>query len=242
MVYAMSTDELMELRKIQMFQRLSDAALGNVAEALITRDLGADEILFHMGDPGDELYIVQTGRIAIYAPNPEHPEEERPIRILEPSDVLGEMAIIDQEPRSLSAKAIEPSRLWALTARDFLTLIQNQPHVALSVMGGLNDRIRYTTQFLSEVQDWVKRIAEGQYDRNFTPDAAHKDPSISVLAGEFTQMAAQVQKRETELRKQVVQLQIQIDSAKKERQVSEIVESDYFQSLAAQARKLRKQE
>jgi CRP-like cAMP-binding protein len=236
----MSIDELTGLRSIRLFQRLSDDALSEVKAALTSRHLDAGEILFHMGDPGDELFIVGSARVAIYAPNPEHPEEERPIRIMQPLDILGEMALIDQQPRSLSAKALEPGEIWALKADDFLALIRNDPQVALSVMSGLNDRIRYTTQFLGEVRDWVKRVAEGQYERDLKPGAAYEDPSISSLAAEFAQMAAQVQKRETELRQQVFQLQIEIDTVKKERQVSEIVESDYFQSLAAQARRLRK--
>ena len=150
------------------------------------------------------------------------------------------MALIDHQPRSLSAKALEPSKVWVLTSADFSALIENHPEVALSVMGGLNDRIRYTTQFLSEVREWVKRIAQGQYDREFNPNASYEDPSITALAAEFAQMVAQVEQRETELRQQVVQLQIQIDTEKKERQVNEIVGSDYFQSLAAQARELKR--
>ena len=236
----MGTDELTGLRRITLFQRLSDEALSNLGVALALRHLEAGEVIFQMGELGEELYIVHSGRLAIYVPTPEHPEEERPIRILEPPDVLGEMALIDHQPRSLSAKALEPSKVWVLTSADFSALIENHPEVALSVMGGLNDRIRYTTQFLSEVREWVKRIAQGQYYREFNPNARYEDPSITALAAEFAQMVAQVEQRETELRQQVVQLQIQIDTEKKERQVNEIVGSDYFQSLAAQARELKR--
>jgi CRP-like cAMP-binding protein len=238
----MSTDELSALRHIGLFQRLPDAALERVKATLIPRDLDAGDILFNMSDPGDELYIVRTGQIAVYVPHPEHQEEERPIGFFEPPDVLGETTLIDRQPRSLSARAVVPSQLWALTARDFLVLIQDQPQVALAVMGGLNDRVRYTSLFLSEVREWVKRIAGGQYDRDFKPDIAYDDPFIAVLAAEFAQMAAQIEKREQELRSQVLHLQIQIDTAKGERYVSEITESDYFQALRANARKLTRQE
>jgi phage regulator Rha-like protein len=60
------------------------------------------------------------------------------------------------------------------------------------------------------------------------------------LAAEFAQMAAQVQKREESLRQQIADLRIEIDEAKKERQVGEIVESEYFQNLRAQASALRR--
>jgi signal transduction histidine kinase len=113
--------------------------------------------------------------------------------------------------------------------------------VATAVMGGLSDRIRYTTEFLSEVREWVKRVAEGRYDREFKPQADYQDRSIAALAGEFAQMAAHVQKREEELRQEIMQLRIEIDEAKKARQVSEIVESDFFQDLQSKARRMRQQ-
>jgi signal transduction histidine kinase len=111
--------------------------------------------------------------------------------------------------------------------------------MALSVMRGLTERIRYTTEFLNEVQTWVKKIADGNYDRAHQADATYEDPSIQNLAADFAQMAARVQEREQALRKEVSRLKIQIDQAKKERQVQEIVGSDYFQSLKEQADKLR---
>jgi CRP-like cAMP-binding protein len=183
--------------------------------------------------------IVQSGRVAIYTPSEEKPGEEQPIRIFESTEAFGEMALIDRKPRSLSARALAPSQVWVLTGESFRSLIREVPDVALAVMAELNDRVRYTTQFLEEVRRWIKRIGEGNYERDFQPDTAHGDPSLRKLAAEFAQMAAQVQQREAELRKEVFQLQIQIDKAKKERQVSEIVESDYFQSLREQAKKLR---
>ena len=80
-------------------------------------------------------------------------------------------------------------------------------------------------------------------DNSFLLDVCcGKGTYIRTLAAEFAQMAAQVEKREQELRKEVFRLQIEIDEAKRERQVSEIVESDYFQSLRSQAKKLRGQQ
>jgi CRP-like cAMP-binding protein len=52
-----------------MFSRLSEERLAEIHISLETRPLEAGEILFNMGDPGDELYIIEMGQIAIYAPN-----------------------------------------------------------------------------------------------------------------------------------------------------------------------------
>jgi len=232
--------EQIDLRTITLFEQLSDAVLTKLAAILEPRSLSAGTVLFEKGAPGDEMYIVQQGGIALYLPNPEKPGEERPIRIIGPGEVLGEMALIDKQPRSLSGRAVEPAEVLVLKGDAFHQLLREHPEVALAVMSGLNNRIRYTTDFLGEVREWVRRVASGEYDRGFAPQSDYQDRSIAALAAEFAQMAAQVQKREEALRQEIVELRIEIDEAKKERQVGEIVESEYFQSLRAQAAKLRR--
>ena len=231
-----------QLERIQIFSRLGKGALQEVRAVLKTRSLARGEILFNLGDAGDELYIVQRGRVAIFMPSEEKPGEERPVRIFSSQEALGEMALIDHQPRSMSARALEPSELLVLTGQDFQGLLRQHPDMALAVMGGLNDRIRYTTQFLGEVQNWVKRIAEGKYDRDLAADTDYQDSSMASLAADFAQMAAQVKQREEKLRRELKKLRIEIDQSKRERHVSEIVESDFFQSLTEQAKKLRGQE
>jgi len=231
--------EIAGLKNMLMFSRLPDAAFNEVAAALKPRALAAGEILFRMGDPGSELFIVNTGRVAIYTPDAAKPGEEHPIRIFEADEVLGEMALIDNQPRSLSARALEASEVLVLTGDDFRRLLRAYPDMALAVMAGLNDRIRYTTEFLSEVREWIQRVAKSQYDRTFTASKDYQDRSVEALAAEFAQMAAQVQQREDELRKEVMELRIEINETKRQRQLDEITETDYFQTLQNQAKKLR---
>lgn len=230
------------LRRIQLFSRLSDDALAEVTGALETRQLEAKQVLFNMGEMGDELYVVRRGSVAIYVPSQDKPGEEQPIRIFGADEVLGEMALIDNQPRSASARALEASEVLVLTGGEFRQLLLRYPDMALAVMSGLNDRIRYTTDFVAEVRQWVKRVAEGEYDKQFSSTSEYQDRSIGALAAEFAQMAAQVQEREQELRRELVQLRVQVDQDKRKRQVEEIAGTDYFQALKGQAKKLRGQE
>lgn len=231
-----------DLSTVTLFEQLSGPALDALAATLEPRALPVGAVLFEKGDPGAEMYIVQSGGIGLYLPNPEKPGEERPIRIIGPGEVLGEMALIDNQPRSVSGRAVEPTELLVLKGEDFHRMLREHHEVALAVMSGLNNRVRYTTDFVGEVREWVRRVATGEYQRGFTPQSEYRDRSIAALAAEFAQMAAQVQKREEELRQQIADLRIEIDQAKKERQVGEIVESEYFQNLRAQAAQLRKRQ
>ncbi len=84
------------------------------------------------------------------------------------------------------------------------------------------------------------RIGEGQYDQNFSWIAARRFPDeISTLADVFQVMIGKVAKREEKLKQQVADLQIQIDHSKRDEQVKEIVDNDFFQSLQSKAYEMR---
>ena len=238
----MSTE--MSLKQVPMFSQLSDEALADVAASLQPRQIAAGEVLFNQGDPGDELMVVESGRIAIFVPVAGAPGGGQSIRLFQPGELLGEMALIDRKPRSASARAEEASRVLVLSGTDFQRLLRQSPEMAFSVMSGLSEKIRYTTDFLAEVRQWVRRIAEGNYQASSFDDTGGKyqDKTLATLAAEFTQMATRVQQREETLRQQVVQLRIEIDQAKRKQEAEEIMGSEYYQSLKEKIKSLREQE
>ncbi len=231
------------IKDIFIFSNLADEKLEEVSALLKSIELTPGEILFKKGDPGDYLVIVEQGKIAIFDPSEDQAGDEKPIRIFGPGEVLGEMALIDQQPRSLSARAEEPSKILTLGQRDFKRLLVENPEMGLSVMEGLNDRIRYTTDFLSEVRQWVQKVSCGDYQINSMKPQHNKypDEAIATLAAEFALMTNCVQEREEELRQQVLDLHIVIDEAKRQQDFEEIIESDFFQNLKEKAKHMRQQ-
>ena len=101
------------LGSMALFAELPPEAHAEVLAALHPRRYPAGTIIFNQGDPGDELLIVEDGEIAIFAPTT-GPAVGQAIRIFKPGDVLGEMALIDQQPRSLSARAESDAAVLAL--------------------------------------------------------------------------------------------------------------------------------
>lgn len=86
----------------------------------------------------------------------------------------------------------------------------------------------------------AEQIGEGDYEQNLTCFQARQLPDeISSLAEVFEIMVGKVRRREETLKQQVAELKIEIDQAKRDRQVQEIVDSDFFQDLQTKARKLR---
>ena len=228
------------LKKVSIFKSLSDDAIDQVADVLKTRTVQAGEVLFNFGDPGDEMIIVQDGKIAIYMPDANQPQAGQALRIFQSEDILGEMALIDQLPRSASARAETQSVIAALNVKNFKRLIENNPEVSLGVMSSLSGKIRYTTDFISEMNLSIKKLADGNYQGIETPTNL-QDSSLSALAADFVRMAARVREREEKLQQEVAQLRIEIDENKRKQEVSQITGSDYYVSLKEKLKALREQ-
>lgn len=97
------------------------------------------QTIFREGDPGDVLYIVIEGEVTILI-------DGQPLETLGPGDILGEMALIEDRPRSATALATTDCLLTLVTRQHFLTLIQRTPMFALQVMRVLAHRLRETNQ------------------------------------------------------------------------------------------------
>jgi len=102
-----------------------------------------DEVVFEENDAGNEMYIVYSGSVDLY----KNTEDQRVFMVkVREGDFFGEMAVIDNSPRSASAMAGEETQLIVLDEAKFLYLLRHQPHFALIVMQRLCDMVRRTTE------------------------------------------------------------------------------------------------
>lgn len=99
------------------------------------RVLEAGEPLFFEHEPGDEMYVVLSGRIDVVTYGKE-------LEQVGAGGVLGEMALIDEGPRSAAAIAAERSEVAVIPHALFLTLVRAEPGFALCVMRVLAARLR----------------------------------------------------------------------------------------------------
>jgi CRP/FNR family transcriptional regulator, cyclic AMP receptor protein len=98
------------------------------------------EIVFEEGSPGREMFIVHSGRVRIFMSGP---DEEILLAVLGPGEVFGEMALVDDGPRSATATAVEnDTQLVVVDHPKFFYLITQQPAFALTLLQILAQRIR----------------------------------------------------------------------------------------------------
>lgn len=105
--------------------------------------------VFQVGDAGDHLLILLSGHVKVSLTS--FDGKEVILSILEPGDVMGEMALFDGEPRSASLTTLDACSFLALWRRDFLPFLENNPQVALKLLAGLSRRLRSTNDLVGNL-------------------------------------------------------------------------------------------
>jgi CRP/FNR family cyclic AMP-dependent transcriptional regulator len=100
-----------------------------------TRNFSKGKTIFKEGDLGDEFFVVVRGKVEIRS-------GDRHFETLGPDGIFGEMALIDDGPRSATAVALTDVTLAPIKENQFLFLVKNAPFFALSVMRVLASRLR----------------------------------------------------------------------------------------------------
>jgi len=109
---------------------------GNGIETLFFR---AGDIIFREGDNARDLFVIKSGQVRIQIGN-------RTVTELPPDTIFGEMALIDDEPRSATAIAATDVELVPVSEKQFLFLVGQTPYFALKVMRVLAQRLRKTNE------------------------------------------------------------------------------------------------
>ena len=133
---------------VPLFASLSEEALRAVEAVCRRRVFKRGETLFYEEDPGNALYIVQTGQVKIVRLAPDG--EERILHLEGPGECLGELSLIDGAPRSAKAVALDRVEALVLYREEFLALLDQHPAVARAVMSGLAGMVRRLSE---QVQD-----------------------------------------------------------------------------------------
>jgi CRP-like cAMP-binding protein len=93
------------------------------------------EIVFKEGDIGDAMYAVVEGKVDLI-------HGGKTFETVEPGGILGEMALIDESPRSMTAVAASPSRLARVDQKHFMFLVHEHPTFSVQVMAIMAERLR----------------------------------------------------------------------------------------------------
>jgi CRP-like cAMP-binding protein len=236
------------LRQVPLIQDLPAPVLASLASDVTFRHIDDGEALFHQGDPGTSAFIIHEGWVKIVIHNEEG--EEIVLNQCGPGEVIGEIALIDGNPRSAGVIALSPVTAVELRRNLFLRVLAQQPLLALDVMRNFAARLRYATAYIEKAIAWSYRIAAGDYERAFADmesasGSVERDEGDAARAAQllaaFFSMVEGVRTREEMLKRQVQDLTIEIDEARRRELVDEVAQRAFFQDLQSAVRQIRNQ-
>jgi ATP/ADP translocase/HEAT repeat protein len=131
-------EQILFLQSVPIFRELSGEELHFIAGITEHLSLAKEETLFHAGDPGDAMYLILHGSVSIQLNDLEI------VRMVR-RDCFGEMAVIDNLPRSADAVAAEDTDLLRIDAQSFDELLQEKHQIVKGIFKVLSSRLREST-------------------------------------------------------------------------------------------------
>jgi CRP/FNR family transcriptional regulator/CRP/FNR family cyclic AMP-dependent transcriptional regulator len=132
------------LRAVPIFSELEDSDCESLAQLTSRRRYSKDTVVFFENDEGDSFFMIVNGRVKVTILGDDG--REVILSVLGPGDFFGEMALLDDEPRSATAIAIEDSELLALQRTDFEGSLAAKPSISTALIRVLTARLRKANQ------------------------------------------------------------------------------------------------
>lgn len=181
------------LQRVELFQGLPRKDLARLAEVVGGVAVDKGEVVFHEGEPGDAFYIVHQGAVEILKARPDGTEEKLAVR--RDGEAFGEMALLNDAPRSATARALQETQLLTVAREDFEELLGGDS-IALRLMRVLSMSLRAIgVRFASveRIQDRGARVRTDVHDVSrimqaaLLPTVAPRVVGFDVAAGTTTE-------------------------------------------------------
>ncbi|MFQ5936118.1 MAG: Crp/Fnr family transcriptional regulator [Acidiferrobacterales bacterium] len=164
-----------------LFASLAQADLATVSGHAVTKTFPRNTIVINEGDTTDSLYVILTGKVKVFLSD----EQGREI-ILDiegPGEYFGEIALLDDAPRSASVMTLEPSRFSIISKSDFKECLAKNPDIAITLIKELTHRIRMLTD---NVKGLALRDVYGRVARTLSNLATAENGNF-VISEKLTQ-------------------------------------------------------
>ena len=137
------------LQAIPLFRHLGGEELRALAALLRERVFPKGTVIVAQGDPGDTLFLIADGqvKVAVFGED----GREVILSVLSAGGFFGEMALLDDEPRSAHVIAMADSSLWQLRREDFRARLGASPELAIALLGELSRRLRRADETIASL-------------------------------------------------------------------------------------------
>ena len=133
-----SVNDLLENEPL--FSGLQEEELAAMSRVAVAKNFAKHAIILHEGDKTDALYFIASGKVKVVLST--GGGKEVILAMLGKSELFGEMALLDEQPRSADVVAMEPTQLLVISKTDFINCLAHNPQMAFKIMQGLIQRLR----------------------------------------------------------------------------------------------------
>ncbi len=189
----MRTDEVVELlARVPAFETLDGGDLERIAEVAVPRSFDPGQLVFREGDDSDTCYIVRDGHARAIRRH----SDGRAITLATfgPGDIFGELAMFEDERRSATVEAIEPTNVVGVLGGDMRRLMSEHPGIAMRLVVALAGRLRQTNERLSRqsfqtVQSRVAVVLSQLVGQEVAAGKANGDVLVTATQADLAQLA-----------------------------------------------------
>lgn len=177
------------LSQVSLFSDLSDEELSAISARATTKTFPKNAILINEGDDTSSLYFIISGSAKVYSSDEDG--NEIVLAVLGPNEYFGELALIDEEPRSASVMTMEAARMILISRTDFLDCLNKHASISLSLLKALSRKLRRQTEstkslvLLGVYERLVRLLRELAVEQNgqlTVQGVSHKDLAERIYA------------------------------------------------------------
>jgi len=151
------------LKTVPIFSDLTSKEIAEIEKIIHRRNYKKNEPIFRMGDPGLGMYIIVEGSVEIAEENEDG--EKKSLAVLPDGAFFGDLALLDEAPRSASAIAVVDCDIIGFFRPDLLDLLYRKPSLGIKILWGLariiGERLRRTNELLSKSQSETEALKNG---------------------------------------------------------------------------------
>lgn len=174
------------LRGISFFEELSDSDILSISKYCTAKVIQPGQILFYEGDPADMFYIIMSGEVEVWKAY--ETDDEDMLAVHGHGKLFGEMALIDNLPRSATVKTRTHTKLLQIGEHDFQNMIRENSSVAFSIVRSLSSMVRKSNEtFLEDLKERNLELEKANNDLKTAHEELIKKERLSNL-GKFSSM------------------------------------------------------
>src|SRR5882757_9549235 len=172
---------MLPLESCKLFSSLSPDELAALKRVTREASFADGKEIFREGDAGDALYVVKSGRVQISAVIGEG--ERQVLSRVPPGDVFGELAIIDNQPRSATATAETDTTVYVVPHEAMVEMLTQSPQFSFSMMREITQRLReFNRQYIRQVLQAERMALVGRFASSIVHDLKNPLTIIGIAA------------------------------------------------------------